>query len=92
MNKDKAEEKRKDEHYILKSGEKDTALRKQAVVKQTVDLQLDLEKPKEDVGFDKMQIAKQQSKDPKAQEKSGEGNFFKEFINLILSLPPGYLT
>ncbi|XP_042385361.1 protein TIME FOR COFFEE-like isoform X1 [Zingiber officinale] len=76
VNKDKAEEKRadiavmKDEHHILKSGEKDTDSRKQAVIKQAFDLQLDLEKPKEDVGFDKMQTSKQQSKDPKAQEKS----------------------
>lgn len=86
MNKDKAEEKRaeiavlKDEHHILKSGEKYTDLRKQAVIKQTLDLQHDLEKPKEDVGFDKMQTSKQHSKDPKAepkQEKSGEGKFSK---------------
>ncbi|XP_074582918.1 uncharacterized protein LOC141839142 isoform X2 [Curcuma longa] len=91
VNKDKAEEKRKDEHYILKSGEKDTALRKQAVVKQTVDLQLDLEKPKEDVGFDKMQIAKQQSKDPKAQEKSASSVHVPLTVGTWPVPPYGYM-
>ncbi|XP_074557217.1 uncharacterized protein LOC141813200 isoform X2 [Curcuma longa] len=82
LSKDKTEEKpaevavMKDEHQIEKSGEKDTGLKKQAVSRQTPELQLDLEKPKkEDVGF--YQTSKQKSKDPKAepkQEKSGSAS------------------
>lgn len=86
MSKDKVEEKTteiailKDERRMEKSGEKDTDLKKEAVTKQIPELQLDLEKPKEDVGFDKMQAPKLQAKDLKAepkQEKSGEGTFPK---------------
>lgn len=86
MNKDKAEEKpaeiavMRDEHQTAKFGEKDADLKKQTVIKPTLDLPLDLEKPKkEDVGFDKRETAKQQAKDPRQepkQEKSGEGFFF----------------
>ncbi|XP_042467916.1 protein TIME FOR COFFEE-like isoform X3 [Zingiber officinale] len=73
LSKDKAEEKpavvavMKVEHQIEKSAEKDTSLKKQAVIRQIPELQLDLEKPKkEDVG------SKQKAKDPKAEPKPGK--------------------
>ncbi|XP_042473098.1 protein TIME FOR COFFEE-like isoform X3 [Zingiber officinale] len=73
LSKDKAEEKpavvavMKVEHQIEKSGEKDTGLKKQAVIRQIPELQLDLEKPKkENVG------SKQKAKDPKAEPKQGK--------------------
>ncbi|WOL04242.1 protein TIME FOR COFFEE-like isoform X1 [Canna indica] len=76
MNKDKSEEKPaesaliRDDQQIEKPVHKDTDLKKQAAIKQNLDLQLDLEKPKKgDVSFDKMQIHKQQAKDPKVEAK-----------------------
>ncbi|XP_074557232.1 protein TIME FOR COFFEE-like isoform X2 [Curcuma longa] len=76
MNKDKAEEKpaevavMRDEHQTAKFSEKDTDLKKQTVITQTLDLPHDFEKPKkEDVGFDKMETAKQQTKDPRQEPK-----------------------
>ncbi|XP_018680699.2 protein TIME FOR COFFEE isoform X1 [Musa acuminata AAA Group] len=80
-NKDKTEEKpaestvTRDEQQTEKSVQREIDSRKQVVIKQTLDLQLDLEKPKkDDSGIDKVQVQKQQAKDPKVepkQEKSG---------------------
>ncbi|URD94634.1 Protein TIME FOR [Musa troglodytarum] len=81
LNKDKTEEKpaestvTRDEQQTEKYVQREIDSRKQVVIKQTLDLQLDLEKPKkDDSGIDKVQVQKQQAKDPKVepkQEKSG---------------------
>ena len=85
MNKDKAEAKpaestlMRDDRQIEKSAQKDIDLKKQVVITQNLDLQVDLGKPKkDDSGFDKVQIHRQQVKDSKVepkQEKSGNKHF-----------------
>ncbi|RWW12895.1 hypothetical protein GW17_00023428 [Ensete ventricosum] len=82
LSKDKTEEKpaestvTRDEQQTEKSVQRDIDSRKQVVIKQNIDLQLDLEKPKkDDSGIGKVQVQKQQAKDPKVepkQEKSGD--------------------
>ncbi|CAL9164428.1 protein TIME FOR COFFEE-like isoform X2 [Musa acuminata AAA Group] len=53
-----------------KSMEKDFDLKKQVAIKQNLDLQLDLENPKQDIIVtDKVQMSKLQVKDPKAEPK-----------------------
>ncbi|KAJ8512888.1 hypothetical protein OPV22_003322 [Ensete ventricosum] len=84
LSKDKTEEKpaestvTRDEQQTEKSVQRDIDSRKQVVIKQNLDLQLDLEKPKkDDSGIGKVQVQKQQAKDPKVepkQEKSGSAS------------------
>uniref|UniRef100_A0A804J4G6 Protein TIME FOR COFFEE n=1 Tax=Musa acuminata subsp. malaccensis TaxID=214687 RepID=A0A804J4G6_MUSAM len=76
VNKDKAEAKpaesplMRDERQIEKSAQKDIDLKKQVVITQNLDLQVDLGKPKkDDSGFDKVQIHRQQVKDSKVEPK-----------------------
>ncbi|URE05222.1 Protein TIME FOR [Musa troglodytarum] len=76
VNKDKAEAKpaestlMRDEQQIEKSAQKDIDPKKQIVITQNLDLQVDLGKPKkDDSGFDKVQIHKQQVKDSKVEPK-----------------------
>ncbi|RZS06219.1 hypothetical protein BHM03_00036847 [Ensete ventricosum] len=76
VNKDKAEAKpaestlMRDEQQIEKSAQKDIDPKKQVVITQNLDLQVDLGKAKkDDSGFDKVRIHRQQVKDSKVEPK-----------------------
>ncbi|RWW12891.1 hypothetical protein GW17_00023422 [Ensete ventricosum] len=68
----------RDRQQTDKSMEKDFDLKKQVAIKQNLDLQLDLENPKQDIIVtDKVQMSKLHVKDPKVepkQEKSGNSS------------------